>query len=54
VRPPTPEWGAMISAGAEQMVTGQWWASVFPGLAIGLTVFALAIVGEALRVRLEE
>ena len=54
VRPPTPEWGAMIAAGAEQMVTGQWWASVFPGLAIGLTVFALAIVGEALRVRLEE
>lgn len=53
VRPPTPEWGAMISVGAKQMITGQWWASVFPGLFIGLTVFSLAVIGESLRARLE-
>jgi len=54
VRPPTPEWGAMINVGKNQMVTGQWWPSVFPGLFIGLTVFSLAIIGESLRVRLEQ
>lgn len=51
VRPPTPEWGAMIKSGAEQMIVGKWWASVFPGIAVGLTVFSLAIVGEAVRIR---
>ena len=51
VRPPTPEWGAMIKSGAEQMIAGKWWASVFPGIAVGLTVFSLAIIGEAVRIR---
>ena len=51
VRPPTPEWGSMIKSGAEQMIAGKWWASVFPGIAVGLTVFSLAIVGEAVRIR---
>lgn len=54
VRPPTPEWGAMISVGRQQMVTGQWWPTVFPGIFIGLTVFSLAIIGESLRMRLEK
>ncbi len=54
VRPPTPEWGAMVAAGAKHMITGEWWVSVFPGMAIGLTVFSLAIIGESLRVRLEK
>ena len=51
VRPPTPEWGSMIKSGAEQMIAGKWWASVFPGIAVGFTVFSLAIVGEAVRIR---
>ena len=34
VRPPTPEWGAMIADGAQNLITGQWWPSVFPGVAI--------------------
>jgi peptide/nickel transport system permease protein len=48
VRPPTPEWGGMISEGAQQMVTGHWWVALFPGLAITLTVFSFAVMGEAL------
>src|SRR5207302_1173805 len=32
VTPPTPEWGAMVSAGRELLV--QWWVASFPGLAI--------------------
>jgi peptide/nickel transport system permease protein len=49
VRPPTPEWGAMIAAGTGQIIVGQWWTSFFPGVAISLTVFGFAVVGEALR-----
>ena len=48
VRPPTPEWGLMISKGANSIILGEWWPSVFPGLAISLTVFGYAAVGNAL------
>lgn len=48
VRPPTPEWGLMIAAGADQLVQEEWWPSVFPGLAISLTVFGYAALGNGL------
>jgi peptide/nickel transport system permease protein len=54
VRPPTPEWGLMISTGANQIVLGEWWPSVFPGLAISLTVFGFAVLGNALERRYEQ
>lgn len=53
VRPPTPEWGLMISVGANQIVLGEWWPSVFPGIAISLTVFGFAVLGNALERRYE-
>jgi peptide/nickel transport system permease protein len=49
VQPPTPEWGSMIAAGANGIQIGQWWPTVFPGLAMSLTVFGFAVVGEALQ-----
>lgn len=49
VRPPTPEWGSMISSGANSIILGQWWPSVFPGIAMSLAVLGFAIVGEALQ-----
>lgn len=48
VRPPTPEWGVMIATSANQVILGEWWPSVFPGIAISVTVFGYAIVGNAL------
>jgi peptide/nickel transport system permease protein len=48
VRVPTAEWGAMISVGAESVITGQWWPSMLPGIAMGLTVLGFALVGDAL------
>lgn len=51
VRPPSPEWGLMISTGANDIVLGQWWTSVFPGIAISLTVFSFAVIGDALERR---
>lgn len=53
VRVPTAEWGAMIAAGAQNIITGEWWPSVFPGAAIGLTVFGFALVGESLELMLD-
>ncbi|WP_421928608.1 ABC transporter permease [Neoaquamicrobium sediminum] len=51
VRPPMPEWGLMISTGANQIILGEWWPSVFPGIAISLTVFGFAVLGNALERR---
>ena len=51
VRPPTPEWGSMIATGSSQLVLGDWWPSLFPGLAISLTVFGFAVCGHVLEKR---
>ena len=48
IQVPTPEWGSMISSGAGNIITGGWWISMFPGLALGLTVFGFAITGETI------
>jgi ABC-type dipeptide/oligopeptide/nickel transport system permease subunit len=48
VQPPTASWGNIISDGASN-VAGLWWMSLFPGLAIVLTVMAFNIIGDALR-----
>jgi peptide/nickel transport system permease protein len=50
VRAPTPEWGSMIATGFQNVVTGQWWPSVFPGLALALTVFGFSLVGLSMEV----
>ncbi|KJL46068.1 putative D,D-dipeptide transport system permease protein DdpC [Microbacterium hydrocarbonoxydans] len=45
---PTPEWGLMLAGGRN--VLGQaWWVSVFPGIAITVTVVAATVVGRVLR-----
>lgn len=46
---PTPEWGAMVRGGADSMTYGQWWVSVFPGLAIIVTILTLNLVADRLR-----
>lgn len=47
---PTPEWGSMIAVGFQSIITGQWWPSVFPGIALALTVFGFALVGASVEV----
>lgn len=49
VRLPTPEWGAMVRAGTDYVAYGQWWVSLFPGLAVLITVLALNQVPEGVR-----
>ena len=48
VQAPTASWGNIISDGAGN-VAGLWWMSLFPGLAIVLTVMAFNVIGDALR-----
>jgi len=48
VRAPTPEWGSMIATGFPNIMTGQWWPSIFPGLALAVTVYGFAIIGASI------
>lgn len=48
VRPPTPSWGSMIRAGLDQLTNAPW-LSLFPGLAIFLTVFSFNLIADGLR-----
>lgn len=47
-QPPEPEWGAMISI-ARNYLPDWWWYSVFPGLAIFITVMGFNLIGDGLR-----
>ncbi|HVB31630.1 MAG TPA: ABC transporter permease [Gemmatimonadaceae bacterium] len=50
VQPPTPSWGAMIADARDlAQLQSAPWTSVAPGLAIGLTVLAFNLLGDALR-----
>jgi len=49
---PTPAWGLMVADGRELIVTA-WWISMFPGIAIMLTVLSFNLVGDWLRDRLD-
>ncbi|MBF0554040.1 MAG: ABC transporter permease [Nitrospirae bacterium] len=48
VQPPTPSWGNILSAGKDNLEIA-WWLSVFPGLAILVTVMGYNLLGEGLR-----
>lgn len=48
IQPPEPSWGGILSVGKDY-ITVAWWMSLFPGIAIFLTVLSFNLVGEALR-----
>ena len=49
---PTPSWGNMVAEGRDYLQTA-WWTSVFPGVALFLTVMSLNFLGDWLRDRLD-
>ena len=53
VPPPTPELGLMIKVGAQNMMTGQWWTALMPGLVLAVTVLAFSLFGDNLRIFLD-
>lgn len=48
-QPDVPEWGNILAQGRSMMMAGNWYISVFPGIAIFLTVLAFNLLGDALR-----
>lgn len=49
VRPPQAEWGIMVSDGAANIISGEWWMFVFPGAVLLIAVLIFSLVGDALR-----
>ncbi|MDR1041215.1 MAG: ABC transporter permease [Deltaproteobacteria bacterium] len=52
VQPPTPTWGAMLTLGKDYLQQA-WWLSLYPGLAILVTVLSYNLLGEGLREALD-
>ena len=48
VKPPTPEWGQMLST-ARGFLPDYWWTAIFPGAAIFLAVLSFNLLGDGLR-----
>jgi peptide/nickel transport system permease protein len=49
VQIPTPSWGNMLQDGQRELLFGAWWLTLFPGLAIFLTVLSFNLLGDGLR-----
>ena len=48
IQPPTPSWGGMLATARDQFFTAPW-ISIFPGVAIFITVLGLNLFGDGLR-----
>lgn len=48
IQPPIPSWGNILTAGKDNIEIA-WWLSVFPGLAILITVLSYNLLGEGVR-----
>jgi len=46
IQPPSPELGVQVAQGASYVTSGQWWVSVFPGVAIIMAVLAFNFLGD--------
>jgi peptide/nickel transport system permease protein len=52
IPPPAPSWGVIIADGRGLLHTA-WWISLFPGIAIAITVLSFNIIGDWVRDRLD-
>ena len=48
MQPPHAEWGAMVGAGREYVLSA-WWLVTFPGLAVAISAMSANLIGDALR-----
>ena len=49
VQPPTASWGSMLADSKQTVFTGEYWLSLFPGIAIFASVIGFNLLGDALR-----
>lgn len=47
-QPPSPEWGALLNAGRPYLQSA-WWMSIFPGMAVFVSVLFINLLGDGLR-----
>lgn len=46
ITPPDASWGVMIRVGSQNIATGQWWVSFFPGAMVFVTIVAFNMVAD--------
>lgn len=46
IQVPTPEWGSMIRVGSQYILSGAWWATLFPGLAVVVLSLGLNLLAD--------
>jgi peptide/nickel transport system permease protein len=49
LRQTEPSLGVLISSGREYIISGRYWISIFPGIALLLTIVSINLVGDQLR-----
>jgi len=49
VPPTTPSLGTLIRIGNDYLFSGEWWITIFPGIALVLLVLAINLLGDWLR-----
>lgn len=48
IRPPTPSWGNMVSAGQDSLLVA-WWVAFFPGALLALTLVSFSLFADGIR-----
>ncbi|WP_217250006.1 dipeptide/oligopeptide/nickel ABC transporter permease/ATP-binding protein [Streptomyces sp. AC602_WCS936] len=48
VQDPDPSWGSVLAYGRQILLSGGWWATLFPGLCVLITVLALNVLSEGM------
>jgi len=54
IQPPSPDWGLAVSEEYTNMISGIWWPTFFPALAIASTVIAVNLIADSLQSVLTE
>jgi peptide/nickel transport system permease protein len=53
IQPPSPDWGLSVAEEYSYMISGVWWPTLFPALAIASTVIAINFIADSLQSVLE-
>jgi peptide/nickel transport system permease protein len=49
IQPPSPDWGLAVSEEYSNMISGKWWPTLFPALAIASCIVAINLIADALQ-----
>jgi peptide/nickel transport system permease protein len=49
IQPPSPDWGLTVSEEYTNMISGVWWPTLFPALAIASMVIAVNLIADSLQ-----